>query len=419
MICMRLFIYQIAVHFLILLSPIKFLFRAIKQPAYLNFIFERYGIFRTQIFNKKLIWFHCVSVGETRAIKTLLQLLLEKHIRYDFLITHGTPTGRNVFLTESKRVHRAYLPFDSFILNKRFIRHFKPRIAIFLETEIWPSLLNELSKKKIPSILINARLSKRSLDKYLKFENFSRETFAKFDHIVAQSKIDKDHFHKITKQKIALSSNLKFNQAIEAVNSKHIVAIKNKFSLNNKFIVSLISSRKGEEKIFLDSIKNLDPSRYSFIIVPRHPDRFSEVEKIFIKMKFSYIKMAQLKVEKKSSPYLILGNTMGEINNYIALSDLVFVGGSIGDYGSQNPIEPLLMGKPTVVGQSTHNFFSIIKEAILAKIIYQIEIANLSFFIEKFSESGDDLNYQKNIKTFLDKNKKGEEKVISLISKYL
>jgi 3-deoxy-D-manno-octulosonic-acid transferase len=110
---------------------------------------------------------------------------------------------------------------------------------------------------------------------------------------------------------------------------------------------------------------------------------------------------------------------MGEINNYIALSDLVFVGGSIGDYGSQNPIEPLLMGKPTVVGQSTHNFFSIIKEAILAKIIYQIEIANLSFFIEKFSESGDDLNYQKNIKTFLDKNKKGEEKIISLISKYL
>ena len=142
---MRFFLYQLLIHTLIVLSPLKFIYRSIKQPDYLKHLAERYGVYNLKnIKNHDLIWFHCVSLGETKAINSLLSHLVPKFKDKYFLVTHSTPTGRNTEIYKSNRIFRAYLCFDSWFLNKLFLNYFKPKVAIFLETEIWPGITKEL-----------------------------------------------------------------------------------------------------------------------------------------------------------------------------------------------------------------------------------------------------------------------------------
>jgi 3-deoxy-D-manno-octulosonic-acid transferase len=175
---MKFFLYQLLIHILIVLSPIKFIYRSVKQPDYLKHLTERYGVYNLKnIKNKGLIWFHCVSLGETKAINSLLSHLVPRFKDKYFLITHSTPTGRNIEIYKSDRIFRAYLCFDSWFLNKLFLSYFKPKVAIFLETEIWPGITKELKLRNIPSLLINARLSDKSLAKYLNIKQFIKNTF--------------------------------------------------------------------------------------------------------------------------------------------------------------------------------------------------------------------------------------------------
>lgn len=416
---MKFFLYQIIIHVLVILSPLKFIYRGIKQPDYLKFLAERYGVYNLKnLKNKDLIWFHCVSVGETKAIDSLLSHLVPKFKNKYFLITHSTPTGRDVEIYESDRISRAYLCFDSWFLNKLFLNYFKPKVAIFLETEIWPGITRELKLRHIPSLLINARLSDRSVVKYQQIKQFISHTLDSFDLIIAQSEHDKKNFQLITDNKIQICNNLKFNQPIKALQPSEKNKFKKHLQINSKRVISLISSRKGEEELFLNQIKllhNFDD--FIFMIVPRHPQRFSEVETLILKNGY-VCNLASHPKKSNQSNTIVLGNTMGEMYKYISVSDLVLIGGSFKNFGSQSPIEALLLKTPCLVGPSIYNFLSIIQNGIAAKVVKQITTNTIASEITNFFKNKNEKIFEKNLERFLAKNKKDEEKVIKLISRY-
>jgi 3-deoxy-D-manno-octulosonic-acid transferase len=418
-IIMRFFLYQLLIHILIVLSPIKFIYRSIKQPDYLKHLAERYGVYNLKnIKNNDLIWFHCVSLGETKAINSLLSHLVPKFKDKYFLVTHSTPTGRNTEIYKSKRIFRAYLCFDSWFLNKLFLNYFKPKVAIFLETEIWPGITKELKFRKIPSLLINARLSDKSLAKYQHIKYFIKQTFDSFDLIIAQSEHDKNNFKSITDNKIQICSNLKFNQFITELTPSEKNKFKKLLNINSRKVISLISSRKGEEELFLKQIKllkNFDD--FTFMIIPRHPQRFKEVEALILKDGYA-CNLASNPKKTNQSNSIVLGNTMGEMNKYISISDLVLIGGSFKNFGSQSPVESLLLKTPCLVGPSIYNFLSIIQHGIAAKVIKQIAPDAIAVEINNFFKTKNKKVFEENLNKFLLKNKKDEEKVIQLISKY-
>ena len=418
-IIMRFFLYQLLIHIIIILSPLKFIYRSLRQPDYLKHLAERYGVYNLKnIKNKEIIWFHCVSLGETKAISNLLRHLVPKFKNKYFLITHSTPTGRNIEIYNSDRISRAYLCFDSWLFNKLFLNYFKPKVSIFLETEIWPSITRELKLRNIPSLLINARLSDKSLAKYQYIKKFIKHTFDSFDLIIAQSEHDKKNFKSITENKIKVYNNLKFNQPIKELTSFEKNKLKKLLNINSKKVISLISSRKGEEELFLKQLKllkNFDD--FIFMIIPRHPQRFLEVQSIIIKNGYNY-NLFSHPVKSKQPNTIVLGNTMGEMHKYISVSDLVLIGGSFKNFGSQSPVESLLLKTPCLVGPSIYNFLSIIQHGIVAKIIRQIAPDNIAVEITNFFKTKNKKDFEKNLDNFLLKNKKDEEKVIQLISKY-
>jgi 3-deoxy-D-manno-octulosonic-acid transferase len=359
-----------------------------------------------------------VSLGETKAINSLLSHLVPKFKDKYFLITHSTPTGRNIEIYKSARIFRAYLCFDSWFLNKLFLNYFKPKVAIFLETEIWPGITKELKLRNIPSLLINARLSDQSLAKYQHIKYFIKQTFDSFGLIIAQSEHDKKNFKSITNNKIEVCNNLKFNQPIQELSPSEKNKLKKLLNINSKKVISLISSRKGEEELFLKQIqllKNFDV--FTFMIIPRHPQRFKEVEALILKNGYA-CNLASHPKKSHQSDAIVLGNTMGEMNKYISVSDLVLIGGSFKNFGSQSPVESLLLKTPCLVGPSIYNFLSIIQHGIAANIIKQIAPDTIALEINNFFKTKNKKVFEKNLNKFILKNKKDEERVIQLISKY-
>jgi 3-deoxy-D-manno-octulosonic-acid transferase len=213
---MRLIIYNIIVYLILPLTIIKLVYRGIKNKDYLRGWTERFAIYPNSEKNKwlkrKTLWIHCVSVGETKAIYTLLEQLQKKYPRAHFLITHGTPTGKKVALPKNKNIHRAYLPYDAFDLVKRFLKFYRPKVGILLEKEIWPNLINQCNSKKIPLLLINGRLSNESIENYKKFRNFYAPLLNKLSTICVQGESDKKNFEQLTTHKVQVMGNLKFDQ---------------------------------------------------------------------------------------------------------------------------------------------------------------------------------------------------------------
>jgi 3-deoxy-D-manno-octulosonic-acid transferase len=245
-----------------------------------------------------------------------------------------------------------------------------------------------------------------------------KEVLSRFNLIIAQSVEDQQNFNQLTNKEVLVYKNLKFNQQIASISKLEKTLLLNQLGLNNKKIISLISSRHGEEDLFLDAMKNfLNHKDYALIIVPRHPQRFQEVKNIIQKKGYSFNAMSS-RLKRKTSVPIVIGDTMGEVYKYIGLSDLVFIGGSFKDYGSHSPIESILLKKPVIVGPSIFNFKSIINSGLKDKVFVQIKPEQISETIKKFFEEKYNSEFKANINVFLKENQKDEDKLIKLISKY-
>ncbi len=363
------FIYTALLFLALPFVPIKLLWRGIKQPAYRQHWQERFG-FYLQPCSKPVIWLHCVSVGETRAAEPLINKLKGAYPHHQILLTHTTPTGREtseqLFGTT---VQRVYLPYDVPFAVNQFLKHFKPNIGLLMETELWFNLIASCQQKDIPLLLLNARLSEKSTAGYSKLGKLVTNGLMRLDAIAAQTQSDASRLAVLGAQDVMVTGNLKFEVEPPQNSLEKGLQLRNLMG-KDRMIFLAASTREGEEALILEAVKDLD---LLTVIVPRHPQRFDDVEALLKSQQIQYTRRSWLvePIDKKIK--VILGDSMGELFSYYAACDFTFVGGSLLKFGGQNLIEAANMGKPVLVGRYTFNFASVSKSAIKAGAAIRIK----------------------------------------------
>jgi 3-deoxy-D-manno-octulosonic-acid transferase len=419
---MRLIIYNIIVYLVLPLTIIKLVYRGIKNKDYLRGWTERFAIYphseKNKWIKRKTLWIHCVSVGETKAIYRLLEQLQEKHSQAHFLITNGTPTGKKVLLPKNRNIHRAYLPYDAFGLVKRFLNFYRPTVGILIEKEIWPNLITQCNYKKIPLLLINGRLSNESINNYIKFRNFYTPLLNKLSDIYVQSESDKKNFEQLTTHKVQVIGNLKFDQIPPKETMRNSKKLRDDLMINDQIVIVAGSTREGEEEIILNQILKIYKKNITLILTPRHPERFSKVENLLKSKNLKFAKRSKVS-SIKSTPNFILGDSMDEMYIYYEMANIVILGGSFFNYGSQNPIEPIKMKKPTIIGPSIFNFKDIILDAIKSKAAIQINhIHDLPKTITKLSHLKTQNSMIQRSKKFISRSEGSSNKALKFINQY-
>ncbi len=353
----------------------KLLWRGLKQPEYHQHWQERFGIYQigSQL---PVIWLHCVSVGETRAAAPLVKLLCDQYPHYQILLTHTTPTGRatseQLF---GNTVLRAYLPYDVPFAVNGFVRHFKPRLGILLETELWFNLIRACDQANIPLCLLNARLSEKSAQGYAKLGSLVTDHLQKLTLVAAQTPEDERRFRLLGARHTSVAGNLKFD-VTPPENSLALGLALRQLIGETRVILVAASTREGEEAMILDAVSSLD---LLTVIVPRHPQRFDEVANLLQSRHINYVFRSELIHPIDPDIQVVVGNSMGELYTYYAACDLAFIGGSLLKFGGQNLIEAASMGKPILIGQYTYNFADATLAAVKCGAAVQvIDVAHLT-----------------------------------------
>ncbi|MES2503171.1 MAG: lipid IV(A) 3-deoxy-D-manno-octulosonic acid transferase [Pseudomonadota bacterium] len=373
---MNRFLYSILLYVVLPFVPLKLWWRGIKQPAYKQHWHERFGFYQLKA-TKPVIWLHCVSVGETRAAEPLIKILQAQYPQHQILITHTTPTGREAseqLFTDT--VQRVYLPYDLPFAVRRFLKHFQPKIGLIMETELWFNLIAACKKNEIPLLLLNARLSEKSAKGYSKLGRLVTEGLQNLNAIAAQTSADAVRLQMLGAPNVQVTGNVKFDvrPPVNALEQ----GLKLRALLGEKAVFLAASTREGEEALIIEAVKDLN---ILTVIVPRHPQRFDDVEQLIKEAGLNYMRRSQLATPINASVQVILGDSMGELFSYYAACDFTFVGGSLLKFGGQNLIEAASMGKPILIGKYTYNFAEATKNAVRAGAA--VQISNVASLREK------------------------------------
>lgn len=378
------FIYTFLLTIALPFVPLKLLWRGIKQPEYLQHWKERFGFYGVKP-SKPVIWIHCVSVGETRAAAPLVNILLSQYPKYSILLTHGTPTGRatseQLF---GNSVTRVYLPYDVPFAVNRFVKHFHPKLGLIMETELWFNLIEACHRQHVPQLLLNARMSEKSAKGYEQLGRLVQHGLSKLALVAAQSNEDETRFKLLGAPHTMVAGNLKFDATAPAESEALGLQLRALLG-NDRTVLVAASTREGEEPMILDAVQGLDVLT---VIVPRHPQRFDEVEALLKERNIAYVRRSQINKPIVANIQVVLGDSMGELYTYYAASDFAFVGGSLLKFGGQNLIEAASMGKPILIGKYTYNFAEASKGAVQSGAAVQVrDVDNLREKIQLLIEN--------------------------------
>jgi len=363
--------YSLAVFALLPWALLHLLWRSRRQPEYLRHWGERFGRYGPPA-SAPCLWIHAVSVGETRAAQPLVTALRRDYPGWRILITHMTPTGRQTSIDLfGDQVERVYLPYDTPFAVARFLDHFRPRLGMIMETELWPNLVAACKARGLPLLLVNARLSARSARRYGRWSTLTRQALAGLAAIAAQAEDDAARLRALGATQVAVLGNLKFDIGPPA--DQTALGAEFRRRIGHRAVCLCASTREGEEALILAAWRRAAPDAL-LVIVPRHPQRFDAVSEL--------IRSCGLAVQRRSDGLAVaattqvwLGDSMGEMFAYYGTCDLAFVGGSLLDYGSQNLIEPCAVGVPVLLGPSTFNFAEAAREALAAGAATQVSDA--------------------------------------------
>ena len=345
--------------------------RGRKEPGYRQHWNERLGLYRARAANDEplTIWVHAVSVGETRASEPLVDALLKRYPQARIVLTCMTPTGRatgkSLFGKHGARVVQSYLPYDLPGLVGRFITHFQPRLCILMETEVWPNLIAQCRRRKVPVALANARLSERSLRKGLRFGGIMREAAQGISYVAAQTDADALRIRTLGVANVGVTGSIKFDVMVPQAALDTGAQLRGQFGARPVFLCA--STREGEEGMILEAFMHARAAPAGalaadvlLLIVPRHPQRFDEVEAMIRERGLGVVRRSALVLPGvagvsgvSDDTAVVLGDSMGEMFAYYSACDLAFIGGSLQPLGGQNLIEPAALGKPVLVGQHT------------------------------------------------------------------
>lgn len=342
---------------------LRLLWRARRQPDYLGHLGERFARYPGKV-SGRLIWVHAVSVGETRAAEALVRALLERWPADHILLTHMTPTGRAtgaaLFANEA-RVRAAYLPYDLGILATRFLRHFRPRLGVIMETELWPNLLAACSREGVPVILANARLSARSARRYARWPALSAATLGHLSAVAAQTAADAGRLQALGAAAVHLTGNIKFDITPPAAATALAATFRQ--HCGDRAVLLAASTREGEEALILDAFARLAPADCLLALVPRHPQRFDDVAALAAARGLALQRRsAAAAVDPRTRVWL--GDSMGEMFAYYGAAGVALIGGSWLPFGGQNLIEACAVGTPVILGPHTFNFELVAEQAV-------------------------------------------------------
>ena len=377
------FVYEALWHVLIPFVLLRLLWRSRKNSDYLKHVRERFGFYGTKPSLRKAVWIHAVSVGETRATQALVESLLKEG--QSILLTHMTPTGRKTGAElyrkaiASGQLQQAYLPYDICWAIEAFLKHYRPQLGLFMETEAWPGFVFRTKQLGVPLFLINARLSGRSFKRVQLFGSAGRSLFQSFVGILAQSEPDAKRYQALGVNDVIVTGNMKFDVPEKAANQSLGKQWKRALREQERLVVCAASTRAGEELIMIDAWKKL-LSEFSseikplLIVVPRHPERFTEVANLLYQSTLSFERRSNFSDPRSSAEFasvphwtnvdVLLGDSMGEMGAYYNATDLVVMGGSLLPTGGQNLIEACANGCPVILGEHTYNFQQASEDAI-------------------------------------------------------
>ena len=362
------FLYQIILSLIILIFPLLIIFRIYKNKEDKIRFKEKFSIPSKKRFKGKLIWFHGASVGEILSIIPLIENYEKDKSIKQILVTSSTLSSSKVLqkFQFKKTIHQFY-PIDHIFFTKKFLEYWKPNLAIFIESEIWPCMFKELEQKKISLILLNARITKKTFSKWIKLKNFSQEVFNKITVAYPQNLETKYFLKELKAKKIKIIGNLKF-----AENDNEKI---NKF--NNKFKkkkIWIASSTHSDEEIFCAKahieLKKKIKSLLT-IIIPRHIHRVKEIKSKLENLDLKVITHSSNKKNLKNIDIYIV-DTFGETKKFHKIGCSVFLGGSVINRGGQNPLEAARYGARILHGPNVNNFKDIYKTLLELKVSKKI-----------------------------------------------
>lgn len=260
--------------------------RGRQEPGYRQHWGERLGFYPRQLAPAPAtLWLHAVSVGETRAAEPLIDALLAAWPDSRIVLTHMTPTGRatgkTLFAKHGARLVQSYLPYDTGAMPARFIRHFAPRICILMETEVWPNLIHQCNRYKVPVVLANARLSQRSLGKAQRLGKLITDAARGITLVAAQTQDDAERVRVLGVRDVVVTGSIKFDVVVPAAALATGAALR--AAIGARPVLLCASTREGEEQLLLEALARASlPPDVLLLIVPRHPQRFDEVEKLVL-----------------------------------------------------------------------------------------------------------------------------------------
>ena len=352
---MVLLVYRIFINLILIFSPIILLIRILKKKEDVYRFKEKFCFFSKKKIKKKLVWFHGASVGEISSIIPIV-FSLEKNKKIDqILITSSTLSSANILkqFKFKKTVHQ-FFPVDTDKISRKFLNYWRPSLAVFIDSEIWPNMILNLKKESIPIFLLNARITQKSFNRWKVLGNFSKEIFQCIDKSIVSNQETIKYLKYLGVKNIRSVGNLKF--------------VQNKFKrlylpgslkrlISNKTTWCAASTHNGEEQISMNVHKKLRKKNNNLlsVIIPRHINRSREIVEMFKENNLKvHCHSWKTQVPKNIDIYLV--DTYGETEKFFNLIKIVFVGGSLVKHGGQNPLEPARHGCNILYGPYVNNF---------------------------------------------------------------
>jgi 3-deoxy-D-manno-octulosonic-acid transferase len=377
--------------FLVVLLPLILLFllfRSRKNTAYRHRLAERLGFISPSLHSGGVV-VHAASVGEVIALSPFIEKLLITEPHLPITLTTFTPTGSaQVKKMFNERVQHCYLPFDIFFCSSLFLKALKPQAIVFMETELWPSLIKQASNRDIKLLLINGRLSTHSMKSYTKIKALMAPTLNLFHKILIQSQSNLTNFIALgaDPERCSVEGNLKFDISVTDVIERKKVEL-HQYLPTERPIWLMASTHEGDEELALQSFALLKKQHPELllILVPRHPERFNDVAKLCVKHHFTLAKRSHKTKVTTEDVWLL--DSLGELMGAYALSDIITIGGSFSEVGGHNPLEPALFKKAIIVGPRMDNFTEINQQLCEVKALVTISALNINQQVEQLQQA--------------------------------
>lgn len=351
-------LYTVLLYLFAPLVLLRLAWRGLRAPDYWRRWPERFGYIEPPT-GERIIWIHAVSVGEVQAAEPLVRALLEQYPDCSLLVTTVTPTGSaRVMALFGGNVAHVYAPYDLPGAVARFFERVRPQLAIIMETELWPNLFHICQQRAIPLLLVNARLSARSVAGYRRVRGLVGETLAAVTAIAVQGEADAGRFESLGANPavMTVTGNLKFEQRIPPSLLERAEVLRRDWGVNRPVLIAA-STHEGEDELLLDVFGQLRKqfANCLLVLVPRHPERFESVAELCrLRGYTTVVRSGHAACTAGTGVYV--ADTMGELPLLYAAADVAFVGGSLVAHGGHNLLEPAALGIPVVTGPHVFNF---------------------------------------------------------------